>query len=95
MSRWSFLTATRTMAKRSRSSSPSAAAGRKKLCADTGCNSSSAYKFATADNAAAVDSDPPLPKLLAGVQNAIKNPAKGDSVVYWMRMADLRSAHQF
>ena len=84
------------MAKRSRSSSPSAAAGRKKLRADTpGYNSSSTGKFATADNAAAVDSDPPLPKLLAGVQNAIKNPAKGDSVVYWMRMADLRSAHQF
>lgn len=50
-------------------------------------------KFATAENAAAVVSDPPLPKLLESVQNATKNPAKGDSVVYWMRMADLRSAY--
>jgi deoxyribodipyrimidine photo-lyase len=48
-------------------------------------------KFATAENAAAVVADPPLPKLLKAVQDAIKNPAKGDSVVYWMRMADLRS----
>ena len=31
--------------------------------------------------------DPPLPKLLKAVQDTIKNPAKGDSIVYWMRMA--------
>jgi deoxyribodipyrimidine photo-lyase len=48
-------------------------------------------KVATAAHADAVHADPPLPKLLKAVSNAIKNPAKGDSVVYWMRMADLTS----
>lgn len=50
-------------------------------------------KVATAENAAAVVSDPPLPILLTAVQNAIKAPKTGQSIVYWMRMADLRSSY--
>ncbi|EEB99062.1 hypothetical protein MPER_01320, partial [Moniliophthora perniciosa FA553] len=47
-------------------------------------------KVATANAAAAVDADPPLPKLLQAVKDGVKNPNKGECVVYWMRMADLR-----
>jgi deoxyribodipyrimidine photo-lyase len=50
-------------------------------------------KVATAENAAAVVSDPPLPILLKAVQDAINNPKTGQSIVYWMRMADLRSSY--
>ncbi|KAF5344091.1 hypothetical protein D9758_008838 [Tetrapyrgos nigripes] len=46
-------------------------------------------KVATAEAATKVDQDPPLFKLLYAVQNAVK-PKQGKSVVYWMRMADLR-----
>jgi hypothetical protein len=48
-------------------------------------------KVATASAAAAVDADPPLPKLLKAVEDGVKNPTTGESVVYWMRMGDLRS----
>jgi hypothetical protein len=48
-------------------------------------------KVASAAAAAAVDADPPLPKLLHAVRDGVTSPAKGDCVVYWMRMADLRS----
>ncbi|KAG6873734.1 hypothetical protein C0995_011553 [Termitomyces sp. Mi166 len=48
-------------------------------------------KVATQEAAAAVDADPPLPKLEAAVKGSVESPAKGESVVYWMRMADLRS----
>lgn len=47
--------------------------------------------FATADNAAAVDANPPLSRLLEAVRDAVDVPGKGDAVVYWMRMADIRS----
>ncbi|RDX55540.1 hypothetical protein OH76DRAFT_748996 [Lentinus brumalis] len=51
-------------------------------------------KIATAKNAAKVDAHPPLLQLLEAVRdNAMnKNVVKGDCVVYWMRMEDLRSA---
>lgn len=49
-------------------------------------------RVAAPDAAAAVDADPPLPKLLRAVEDGVKEPAKGDSVIYWMRMGDLRSA---
>jgi deoxyribodipyrimidine photo-lyase len=89
-----------SMLKRSKSFSPSTTAAdgepaNKKLRVRPANSISGTFnpiKFATAENAAAAVSDPPLSRLLADVQNAIKNPAKGDSVVYWMRMADLRSA---
>ena len=47
-------------------------------------------KVATAENAAAVDKNPPLWILLDVMQNGLKNVKKGESVVYWMRMEDLR-----
>lgn len=47
-------------------------------------------KIASASAAAAVDANPPLQTLLQAVREAIKSPSKGDCVVYWMRMADLR-----
>ncbi|THV08429.1 hypothetical protein K435DRAFT_832911 [Dendrothele bispora CBS 962.96] len=47
-------------------------------------------KVATAEAAAAVDKDPPLYKLLNAVEDGAKRPEKGQSVVYWMRLADLR-----
>ena len=47
--------------------------------------------FATADNAAAVDANPPLLTLLKAVRDAVDVPGKGDAVVYWMRMTDTRS----
>jgi hypothetical protein len=47
-------------------------------------------KIATAENAAKVDKNPPLEVLLDKLKNGIKKPEKGESVMYWMRMEDLR-----
>ncbi|OBZ70312.1 Deoxyribodipyrimidine photo-lyase [Grifola frondosa] len=47
-------------------------------------------KIATAEAAAKTDADPPLLKLLNAQKDILKSPAKGDCVVYWMRMEDLR-----
>ncbi|EJD01230.1 uncharacterized protein FOMMEDRAFT_169392 [Fomitiporia mediterranea MF3/22] len=47
-------------------------------------------KVATAENAAAVDENPPLRILLDAMQNGLENVKKGESVVYWLRMEDLR-----
>jgi hypothetical protein len=50
-------------------------------------------KIATAENAARVDANPPLAQLqnaIAQHKMDIKNPRKGDCVVYWMRMEDMR-----
>ncbi|KAI0774202.1 DNA photolyase, FAD-binding/Cryptochrome [Fomes fomentarius] len=48
-------------------------------------------KIATAKNAARVDVDPPLFQLLnATIRKDIERPPKGECVVYWMRMEDLR-----
>ncbi|KAK6974962.1 Deoxyribodipyrimidine photo-lyase [Favolaschia claudopus] len=48
-------------------------------------------KIATAGAAAAVDSDPPLAKLLDASKHAGNGTRKSaESVVYWMRMGDLR-----
>lgn len=50
-------------------------------------------KIATAENAARVDANPPLGLLqdaIADHKSELKNVAKGDSVVYWMRMEDMR-----
>ena len=52
-------------------------------------------KVATAKNAAAVDANPPLGKLLEAVKNQNTKVKKGNAVVYWMRMADLRSAFTY
>ena len=48
-------------------------------------------KIASFENAAAVDNDPPLPKLLDVVKKQAKPSQDGAAVVYWMRMQDMRS----
>jgi deoxyribodipyrimidine photo-lyase len=98
----SFSTSTRRtalMVKRARSVSPvnlkagsSTGLANKRACPDY-VDSFNPIKISTAENAAAVVADPPLLKLLAKIQNSIKNPAKGSCIVYWMRMADLRGAY--
>lgn len=51
-------------------------------------------KIATAENAATVDKNPPLGILLQAVADGVEDVGKGSSVVYWMRMEDLRSAYR-
>ena len=48
-------------------------------------------RIATAEVAAAVDADPPLPKLIQEVNSYLAEPEKGGCIAYWMRMGDLRS----
>lgn len=50
-------------------------------------------KVATAAAAAEVDGNTPLYLLKKAMEKVVKNPEKGESVIYWMRMADLRSKH--
>ncbi|KAI0677169.1 DNA photolyase, FAD-binding/Cryptochrome [Trametes maxima] len=47
-------------------------------------------KIATVKNAASVDASPPVFQLVDAVCAGVKNPAKGDCIVYWMRMEDMR-----
>ncbi|KDQ64618.1 hypothetical protein JAAARDRAFT_116599 [Jaapia argillacea MUCL 33604] len=47
-------------------------------------------KIATKENAVKADAEPPLRMLLKALETVVKNPKKGDAVVYWMRMEDLR-----
>ncbi|KAI0771551.1 DNA photolyase, FAD-binding/Cryptochrome [Trametes elegans] len=47
-------------------------------------------KIATAENAAKADASPPLLQLLDAVAVGVQKPAKGECVVYWMRMEDMR-----
>ncbi|KAI0832344.1 DNA photolyase, FAD-binding/Cryptochrome [Trametes gibbosa] len=47
-------------------------------------------KIATAENAARVDASPPVFLLQEAARSTSKNQAKGDCVVYWMRMEDMR-----
>lgn len=48
-------------------------------------------KVATAEAAAAAQANPPFLRLLAEMRNVVQNPQPGKSIVYWMRMSDLRS----
>lgn len=47
-------------------------------------------KIASAQAAAAVDNDPPLPRLLKAIKGGPQHPSKGRAIIYWMRMSDLR-----
>jgi hypothetical protein len=47
-------------------------------------------KVATAEVAAKVDEDPPLDQLLRLLQQKHEKVEKGESVVYWMRLEDIR-----
>jgi len=46
---------------------------------------------ATAEDAARVDADPPLQKLLQAASASLKTAEGTETVVHWMRMTDLRS----
>ena len=46
--------------------------------------------IATAEDAALVDADPPLQKLLKAASVSLKSVRGTEAVVHWMRMADLR-----
>ncbi|THH32951.1 hypothetical protein EUX98_g1252 [Antrodiella citrinella] len=48
-------------------------------------------KIATTENAAKADHAQPMFTLMEEVKTHVKNPTKGDAVVYWMRMEDLRT----
>ncbi|WVR08725.1 hypothetical protein IAU60_005783 [Kwoniella sp. DSM 27419] len=48
-------------------------------------------KVATAEDAARADEDPPLNQLMRLLEKGQKEVEKGDSVVYWMRMEDVRN----
>ncbi|TFK55985.1 hypothetical protein OE88DRAFT_1622403 [Heliocybe sulcata] len=47
-------------------------------------------RIATVEAAAIADAEPPLKKLLQAANNGVKSSPKGEAVVYWMRMEDLR-----
>ncbi|KAJ3558371.1 hypothetical protein NM688_g965 [Phlebia brevispora] len=47
-------------------------------------------KIATAENASKADKDPPFLQLLEYVKSTVKTPSKGEAIVYWMRMQDMR-----
>ncbi|EGO02195.1 hypothetical protein SERLA73DRAFT_104574 [Serpula lacrymans var. lacrymans S7.3] len=74
-----------TMSKRARSSSPIVIAKKSRT--------NYAFipkKVASIGDANAVQADPPLPRLLRANKDAIEDPPKGNCIVYWMRMNDLR-----
>lgn len=48
-------------------------------------------KVATVEDAARADEDPPLDQLMRVLKNNKGKVEKGESVVYWMRMEDVRS----
>lgn len=48
-------------------------------------------KIATVEAAAAAQANPPFMRLLTEMRNVVPNPQSGKSIVYWMRMGDLRS----
>jgi deoxyribodipyrimidine photo-lyase len=54
-------------------------------------NTFAPIKVATVEAAAAVDSNPPFLQLEEAMKKMVNQPQEGESVIYWMRMADLRS----
>ena len=48
-------------------------------------------KVASEEAAAAADAETPLSQLEMALNRRLQSPQKGDCVVYWMRMSDLRS----
>jgi hypothetical protein len=48
-------------------------------------------KVASQEAAAAADAETPLSQLEMALDRRLQSPQKGDCVVYWMRMSDLRS----
>lgn len=94
----------RTMVKRSRSNSPTvlkraASDDSMKPAVSTGAQSMKKTrrdveflpnKIATAENAAKADKNPPFVQLTQCMNSTLKTAGGGESVVYWMRMEDMR-----
>lgn len=76
------------MTKRSRTSSASSMSNAAKKSRSIA--SFNPRKVATFENAARVDERPPLVQLERALVEGSPNPGKGECVVYWMRMQDLR-----
>lgn len=75
-----------TMSKRARSPSPPSMS---KMGRTT--HPFAPRKIATAEAAGAAQANPPFLRLLADMRNVVQNPQPGKSIIYWMRMGDLRS----
>ena len=94
----------RTMVKRSRSNSPTvlkraASDDSMKPAVSTGAQSMKKTrrdveflpnKIANAENAAKVDKNPPFVQVTQCMNSTLKTVGGGESVVYWMRMEDMR-----
>ena len=53
-------------------------------------------KIATAEAAARVDANPPLSQLLMASKEVMQQKSSGgESVIYWMRLEDMRSSYFF
>ncbi|KIL00609.1 hypothetical protein PAXRUDRAFT_712848 [Paxillus rubicundulus Ve08.2h10] len=78
-----------TMSKRARS--PSSVNMSKKKTRTVHSSNFSPRKIATAEAAAAVQANPPFSRLLDEVCSVVRSPRLGKSIVYWMRMGDLRT----
>ena len=48
-------------------------------------------KVASQEAAAAADAETPFSRLKTALDRKFQSPQKGDCIVYWMRMSDLRS----
>lgn len=48
-------------------------------------------KVASKENADSADADTPFRRLLTAMKDPFDKPLKGDCIVYWMRLSDLRS----
>jgi deoxyribodipyrimidine photo-lyase len=83
----------RNMSKRARSPTPpfGGVSGLKEKKPKTEEAQKLARKVATPEAAAAVDAAPPYIKLRDAMKAASVEVAKGDAVVYWHRMEDVRS----
>ncbi|KZV76131.1 hypothetical protein PENSPDRAFT_741498 [Peniophora sp. CONT] len=84
---------TTTMAKRARTSSPASPSTERQGSPSKKPKSDAHFvhnKIALADAAANAEKDPPFKKLMEAVEHTAKSPKKGECVVYWMKMEDIR-----
>ncbi|KAF9226578.1 hypothetical protein BS17DRAFT_794071 [Gyrodon lividus] len=75
------------MSKRVRSSSPVSMSKKTKT---NPVSSFTPQKIATAESAAAVQANPPFLGFLDEMRSVVREPQLGKSIVYWMRMGDMR-----
>ncbi|CAA7259870.1 unnamed protein product [Cyclocybe aegerita] len=79
-----------TMTKREMSPAPEAEEGHSNAKRARTSKTFNPIKIATAEAAAAVDANTPFSQLMDALDDVVEKPKKGECVVYWMRMADLR-----